>query len=61
MGSYNNCNIIDLTPKSTTFEALDEIHKVVLDKISDNMASLFQSDMYGAINTDDTIINGFFH
>ena len=42
MGSYNNWNIIELTPKSTTFEAFDEIHKVVLDRIIENMASLVQ-------------------
>ena len=54
MGSYNNWNIIELTPKSTPFEAFDDIHKVVLDGISNNMASLVQSGMYGAINTYDT-------
>ena len=60
MGSYNNWNIIHLTQKSTPFEAFDEIHQVVLDGISENMASLVQSGMYGAINTDDTIANGFY-
>ena len=39
VGSYNNWNIIDLTPKSIPFEAFDDIHKVVLDGISENMAS----------------------
>ena len=34
MGSYKNWNIIELTPKSTPFEGFDEIHKVVLDRIS---------------------------
>ena len=52
MDSYNNWNIIDLTPKSSYFEAFDEIHKVVIEEISENMASLVQSDMYVAINTD---------
>ena len=51
LGSYKNWNIIELTPKSTPFEAFDEIHKVVLGVISENMALLFQSGMYGAINT----------
>ena len=60
MGSYNNWNIIRLTPKSTLFEAFDEIKKVVLDGISENMSSLVQSIMYGAINTDDTTKNGFY-
>ena len=60
LGPYNNWTIIELTPKSIPFEAFDEIHQVVLDRISENMASLFQSGMYGAINTDDTIENGFY-
>ena len=57
IGSYNNCNIIETTPKPTPFEDFDEIHQVVLDGISDHMASLFQPGMYGAINTDATTIN----
>ena len=40
--SYNNWNIIKLTPKSIPFEAFDEIHKVVLDRISENLASSVQ-------------------
>ena len=55
--SYNNWNIIDLTPKSTPVEAFDEIYNVVLDGISENVSSLVQSGMYGAINTDDTTSN----
>ena len=57
MGSYNNCNIIKLTPKSTPFEEFDEIHKVGIDGISDIMDSLIQSGIYGAINTYDTTTN----
>ena len=57
MGTYNNWNIIELTPKSTPLEAFDEINKVVLDKISENMNSLVQSGMYGSINTDDNTTN----
>ena len=60
LGSYNNCNIIEITPKSTPFEAFDEIHQVVLDVISENMPSLFQSAMFGAINTSDTTTNGLY-
>ena len=51
LGPYKNWNIIDLTPTSIPFEAFDDTHKVVLDRISENMASLVQSGMYGAINT----------
>ena len=54
LGSYNNCNNIQLTPKSIPSEAFDEIHQVVLDRISENIASFFQLGMYGAINTDYT-------
>ena len=38
----------------------DEINKVVLDRISENMASLVQSGMYDAINTHDNTSNGFY-
>ena len=57
LGSYNNWNIIELTPKSIPFEAFDDINKVVLDRISENMAPLVQSGMYGAINTYYIITN----
>ena len=33
---------------------------MVLDVIGENMASLVQLGMYGAINTDDTTTNGFY-
>ena len=33
---------------------------MVLDGIIENMASLVQLGMYGAINTDDTTRNGFY-
>ena len=60
LGSYNNWNIIELTPKSTPFEAFQKIHQVVLDRISENMASLVQAGMYVTINTDDTSANVFY-
>ena len=34
--------------------------QVGVDCISDNMASLAQSGMYGVINTDDTTTNSFY-
>ena len=43
LGSYKNWYIIDMSPKSTPFEAFDDIPKVVLDGISENMASSVQS------------------
>ena len=57
---FNNWDIIPLSQKSTPYDAFDEIHQVVLDGISDNMASLFESVNYGDINTTDTETNGFY-
>ena len=57
LGSFNNCNIILLSQKSTPAGAFGEIHQVVLDGISDNMASLVESGKYGSINTTDTTTN----
>ena len=59
-GSLNIWNIIQLSHESTPFEAFEEIHKVILDRISDDMVSLFQYGKYGAINTTDTATNGFY-
>ena len=56
LGSFNNYNIITLAHRSTTSEAFEEIHQVVLDGISDNMDSLDKYDNYGSINTIDTLI-----
>ena len=58
--TFNNWNIIQLSSKSTSTETFDEIHQVVLDSISDDMASLVESGKYGAINTTDTSTNGFY-
>ena len=49
-----------MSSKSTSSEAFDEIRQVVLDGISDNMASLVESGTYGAINIADTSTNGFY-
>ena len=57
---FNNCNIILLSHKSTPSDAFDEIHQVVLNEISDNMALLVESVKYGAINTTDTTTNVFY-
>ena len=60
LGSFNNWNIIKILQKSTLSDEFDEIHQVVLDGISDNTASLFESGNYGAINTTYTSTNGFY-
>ena len=58
--SYNNCNIIHLSLKSIPSEVFEEIQQVVLDVISDNIASLVQYGKYVTINTSDTTTNIFY-
>ena len=60
LGSFNNWNIMQLSHKSTPYDALYKIHQVFLDGISDNMALLVESGKYGAINTTDTATNQFY-
>ena len=51
LGCSNNWNIITLSYKTTTSEAFEKIHQVVLYSNSDNMDSLIQSGKYGSMNT----------
>ena len=46
--------------KSTPFYLFDEIHQIVLDGISDNIPSLVQSGICGAINKANTSTNGLY-
>ena len=54
LGYFNNWNIIQFFNKSTTYEDFDEVHKVVLDGISENMSSLDHNVKYIAVDTVDT-------
>ena len=49
-----------MSNKSALFDEFYEIHQVVIDKISDNMASLVPYGIYGAINTADTSTTEFY-
>ena len=49
-----------MSQKSTSSDAFNEIHQVILDGISDNMALLVESEKCGSINTTDTATNGFY-
>ena len=60
LGPFNNWNIIQLSHKSTPYDAFGEIHPVVLDGISDNMELLVEPGKYGAINTTETTTHGFY-
>ena len=54
LGSFNNCNIVQLSHKATSSEEIDKMNQVVLDDVSDNIAELVKTGKYGAINTTDT-------
>ena len=60
LGSFNNCNIILLSHKETPSEEIEKNHQVVLDRISDNMAALVQTDKYGELNTTYTTKMGYY-
>ena len=49
-----------MSHKLTPYDTFDAIHQVVIDGISDNMATLVKSKKYGAINTTDTATNGYY-
>ena len=49
-----------MSSKSISYDTFDEVHHVVIDGISDNMASLFESGTYRAISTTYTSTNGFY-
>ena len=53
LGSFKNWNIIQFTNNTTSSERFDEVHTVVLDVISENMASLVNLGKYGTINAAD--------
>ena len=58
--SFNNCNTIDFSHKSTSSEDIEKINQFVLDGISDNMDALLQTVQYGNINTSDTTTMGYY-
>ena len=60
LGAFNNWKIIQLSSKSTAYDTFYDIYQVVIDGISDNMASLVESVTYGAINTTYTSTNVFY-
>ena len=46
--------------KSTTYEYFDEVNKVVLYDISENMSSLVHNIKYGVFNTEDPTTPGYY-
>ena len=60
LGSFNNWNIIQFNNKRTPIEYFDALHKVFLDGISDNIASLLQLDQYDATNESYPTTMGYY-
>ena len=60
LGSFDNWNIVQFTNKTTSSEEFDELHKVVIDGISETMASLVQLGNSSAINETDPTIIGYY-
>ena len=50
LDSFNKCNILKFINKNTPSEDFNEIPKVVLDCISDNMASFVHTVKYVDMN-----------
>ena len=49
-----------MSPKSTSSNTFDEIQQVLIDGISDNMASWVESGKYDSKSTTETSTNGFY-
>ena len=60
LGSINNCNTIHLTNKTKSSQYFGVVHKVVVDGISENMASLLQLLKYSAIDAADPTTIGYY-
>ena len=60
LGSFNNWNIVQFTNKIASIKDFYEVHKVVLERISDDMASLVQLVKRGAINSSETTTMGYY-
>ena len=60
LGYFNNWNIFKFTNNTTSSGVLDTVHKVVLDGISENMASLVQLGKYSDINAADPTTMGYY-
>ena len=60
LGYIINCNTIHFINKTTSSDDFYAGHKLVLDVISDNMASLVQLGKYGATNASDQKSMGYY-
>ena len=60
LGYFNDSIIIKFFNKTIFSEEFDEVHKVVMDGIISNVASLVQTVKYCAINAEDPTRLGYY-
>ena len=60
LGSFNNSNIIQSINKPTSIQYFDTVPKVLIDGITDSMASLVQLGKYGATNAENSTTMGHY-
>ena len=60
LGYFNKWIIITFSNKTTKGEEFEEFHQVIIDGISDNMASLVQPNQYRAMNTTYSTKLGYY-
>ena len=60
LGSFNNCNIIQISHTAKSCEEIDKINQFVIDGISDYMSSLVKTGKYGALNKTGTTTMGYY-
>jgi hypothetical protein len=55
LGDYNKWIIMDFTrDNEADKECFEEIHKILVQSIGNNMAELVEINFYGAVNTNDS-------
>ena len=60
LGTYNNWNIIKFNNKNTPIEDFNDINKVIIDGVSENMTYMVHTCNCVAINTTYTIKMGYY-
>ena len=61
LGDYNKWEIMDFTRDSETDEeCFEEIHKILVQSIGNNMTELVEINWYGVVDTNDSRADGFY-
>ena len=60
LGSFNDWIIMPFQNKSTSEETFEEVHKIVLNGMTESKAELIFADGYGAVAADDVKTAGYY-